>query len=67
MNLDAMLAAKKAQHTDRVAADGSMHWCAEATTLHNDVLAWHDAGKPADAMASLEARRVALQAKRPRG
>jgi hypothetical protein len=65
MNMDAMLAAKKAQHPDRIAADGSMHWCADAANLHNDILAWHDAGKPAAAHAALEARRLALQAARP--
>lgn len=66
MNLDAMLAAKKAQNPDRIATDGSLHWCADAAKLHSDILAWHDAGKPADQAEALEARRVALESIRPR-
>lgn len=65
MNIDAMLAVKKAQHPDRIAVDGSMHWCADAAKLHNEILAWHYAGKPVAAYPAIEARRLALQAIRP--
>jgi hypothetical protein len=61
--LDQRLAAKKAQHPERIARDGSFHSHVDAVAYRNAVNDWHDNGKPAAELPALQAMAADLRAR----